>query len=514
MPEASAAIDAFRQLLSALPDDPVASSLELLLGQLPPDRAEHLRLCAIPHRFDVDTLRALAPAIAPQECERQYREFLDLAVVSSGGHAARLHDTARTYLFRQWLAPPRRAGLAAASRRLVAHFSQRQRESSDGVEVEQHRYSAMFHRVADDEAAGMQEFNELFREARRQFRIGDCDRLVKLVCEYETILSPESRAILSYRKGQNAADYRNWARAREAFQAVLDNAGADADLRIRTHNRLGMVAAAQRQYSAAIACFEQALQLAAASGRGARYTHRILRDLGAAHRDLGDLDRALALLTDGVKRATEANDRASIAACQNSLGMLHQRRHELAEATAAYRASAAALDGLALPAQQAKVYDNLGTLYTESGDWTASMDAYGRSLEIARTAGDAFGQAITLNNMARVHQRSHDDAKAVQLFEEAGKLFEAVGDLYGAAQVRRNVARAHARRKRIVEAREAFDQSIALFGRAGASTEEAAARDELARLDRPSRLPWWAWAAIGFGALITAILGFLLSLDV
>jgi tetratricopeptide (TPR) repeat protein len=440
------------------------------------------------------------------ECEKLYREFLELGVVSSGGQAARLHDTARGYLFRQWLAPSHRAEFSAASARLAEYFSRCQQASSDVAEIEQFRYSVMFHRIGADEPMGMREFNTLFKERRRQFRIGDCDRLVKLVCEYETGLRPESLAVLSYRKGQNAADYRQWAKARLAFQAVLDNPASDADLRIRTHNRLGMLAVAERQYKTAIACFEQALQLAASSGRGSRYTHRILRDMGAAHRDLGDLDRALELLTESVERAKEANDLASVAACHNSLGMLHQKRHEVAEAAVAFRASAAALEQLALPVQQAKVYDNLGTLHTETGDWTASMEAYARSLDITRAAGDAFGQAITLNNMARVHLRSRADAKAVELFEEAGKLFAQVGDLYGAAQVRRNVGRVHARLRRPKEAKDSLAQAMSWFNKAGASEEEEATRQELSRLERRSTLPWWAWAAVVVVALFAALL--------
>lgn len=508
------AVNAFRELLSALPADPVESSVELLLSQLPGDVATYLRLCAIPHRFDVATLRALGPDVPPEESERLYQALLELAVVGSGGQVARLHDTARGYLFRQWLTPSHRVELTVASRRLVAHFAARQQAASDETEIEQFRYSVMFHRLGADETAGMREFNALFKERRRQFRIGDCERLVKLVCEYEPVLRPESLAVLSYRKGQNAADYRQWAKARQAFQAVLDNPASDADLRIRTHNRLGMLAAAERQHRTAIACFEQALHLAASSGRGARYTHRILRDMGAAHRDLGDLDRAMELLSEAAAGAQEAGDLPGVAACQNSLGMLHQKRHEIAEAAAAFHASATALEQLTLPVQQAKVYDNLGTLHTEVGDWTASMEAYARSLAITRAAGDAFGQAITLNNMARAHQRSRDDAKAVELFEEAGRIFEQVGDHYGAAQVRRNIGRVHARLKRFAQARDAFTLAIAGFGHIGATEEQEATRRELARLERRSSLPWWAWTAIVIVALLVGLMILVATYDV
>ena len=501
----AAAIEAFKALLGALPDDPVASSVELLLGQLPGRSSALLRLCAIPHRWDAATLRVLAPDLGADEAERRYDDFLELAVVSSGGQAARLHDAARGYLFRRWLTTPDRPVFAAASRRLAEHFTALRRESTGSAEEEQLLYSAMFHRIGADEHAGIREFSALFKERRRQFRIGECDRLVKLVCEYEQSLSAESAAVLSYRKGQNAADYRQWPKATLAFQAVLDNAAADADLRVRAHNRLGMIAAASRQYRSAITCFEQALELSASSGRSGRYAHRILREMGAAYRDLGDLDRALELLTESVTLATAANDLSSVAACQNSLGMLHQRRHEMTEAVEAYRASVVALEQLALPVQQAKVYDNLGTLHTEAGNWSGSMEAYGRSLEITRAAGDAFGQAITLNNLARVHQRSKDEGRAVELFKEAGALFEQVGDMYNAGQVQCNLGRTHLRLRNVNGARDAFTQAIGFFNRAGAAREEEATRRELARMEHRAGLPWWAWLSIIFVVAFLAL---------
>ena|SRR5436309_7812104 len=67
-------VDHFKQLLGESEKGP-GRSVELLLRQIEPDRARVLRLCAIPHEFDVSILRALAPDLSEEEASKYCDAF-------------------------------------------------------------------------------------------------------------------------------------------------------------------------------------------------------------------------------------------------------------------------------------------------------------------------------------------------------------------------------------------------------------------------------------------------------
>ena len=70
-------LEEFQRLLNELSVKGKDASLELLLRQMDADRARCLRLCAIPHEFDVLILRALAPGLT----EEQASAYCDVVVL-------------------------------------------------------------------------------------------------------------------------------------------------------------------------------------------------------------------------------------------------------------------------------------------------------------------------------------------------------------------------------------------------------------------------------------------------
>jgi len=59
-------LEEFQQLLNELSVKGKDAPLELLLRQMDADQARCLRLCAIPHEFDMWILRALAPDLSEE----------------------------------------------------------------------------------------------------------------------------------------------------------------------------------------------------------------------------------------------------------------------------------------------------------------------------------------------------------------------------------------------------------------------------------------------------------------
>jgi tetratricopeptide (TPR) repeat protein len=483
-------------LIAGLDSDLVGGSIELLLRQMNPKTARMLRLCAIPHRFNYRLVSILAPDLQPQDAADHYQRLLSLSMVTISGESAQMHDRMRGYLFQKWLEPANEQEFRRASGALSRHFRGLTGSSAGTTETEPYQYRAMFHLIGADQVAGFVEFDSIYRERHHQFRLAECERLVRLASEYESVLTPEHAVQLIYCKAQVAADYRRWEEAKHGLSAVLASPNAGNNLRARAENRLGIIEAAERNYDSAITHYVAALEIAKQAGESYPYSYRIKHDLGAAYRDKGNSDRAEELIIESIRLASNAEDFACVATGYNSLGLLYGRRREMAEAVDALTASISALEKIGDTVREATVYNNLGNIHYDVGRSADSERFYDRSLQIAKRNNDTYGQAVALTNLASAYQQAKNHPRATEALEEATRLFEGIGDAYKSGMVRRKLARLYWRMGRQAEARDSFERAVSHFDRRNEKTEAAETRDELMRLGTKVRVPWWAWIAV------------------
>src|SRR5439155_22459374 len=76
---------------------------------------------------------------------------------------------------------------------------------------------------------------------REEMRFGQCETLIRLVHEYDSVLSPLEKAIVAYHEGKLAADRRQWSTAEELYNRVLSTPELSAQMRVKTLCRLGIV---------------------------------------------------------------------------------------------------------------------------------------------------------------------------------------------------------------------------------------------------------------------------------
>lgn len=486
-----------------------AASVELLLGQMPPDRAQRLRLCAVPHQYSAGAILALNPDLSSDAAATLCAEFALLAISTpvedSPGHFT-LHDQARRHLFAQWLQPANRERFAAASRQLLGYVdSQLDAPDLTGERREWLQHRRMFHLLGFDAAAGMVEFERLFRAHRYALRWSAGEVVCQLAHEYDAVLPPAARGLLAYEEAKLRADQRHWPQAEALFQSVLASSDVPIAIQIKARYRLGMVYTEQRQFESALKWCEDALALARRDGDPSHPIHRILHELGVVHRESGDCDRAARLLQDSVKQAESAGDLADLATALNSLGETHKRLGDTTQAIAAYERSLDCLERTSDRLRAAQVYNNLGALHAEQRrDWPRSRDYFRRSLEISRAAGDVHSQAKTHHNLVRVLQNSGDPAAAADSCRQAIALFREVRDSYNAARAHRTLARLCRTAGNKPGALESLQASLEAFTRTGEKVEAAAVQREIALLDRRVGLPWWAWLCLGLFVVIIA----------
>jgi tetratricopeptide (TPR) repeat protein len=352
----------------------------------------------------------------------------------------------------------------------------------------------MFHLIGASRPEGLAEFERLCRQRREEMRLGQCETLIKLVHEYDRVLTPQEKAIVAYHEAKLAADRQQWKTADELFNRVLATEGVSTQLQVKTLCRLGMINDEQRQWAAAIDIFNKALETADERLDCLAQIIHLHLNLGSTYRDSGQLPKAEELLQKGITLAQNAHDISSLADGYNSLATLYLKLNDTAKAVGTYQLSLKHLEELGDKFRPAQVYNNLGNAYANQRDWQKSEEFFRRSLEIKRQAGDNAGQALTLTNLVRVYRAQQRIPDAIAALEQAATLFGEVGDDYNAARVKRELARVHRSMKQVDLANRAFEEAAALFDRSHEFQEAQATREEAGRKERG--LPWWVILAI------------------
>jgi tetratricopeptide (TPR) repeat protein len=452
------------------------ASIDLVLGQLERDEAALLRKAAIPHQFNPEVLRVLEPSLTEEQADARFRRFTRLSTVISTPDGAALHDNARQQLFATWLAPDCLAELADISSRLLGYCEQLM-DAADVVSREKLRRRYIFHFVAVSQDLGISTFEDEFEAYRDRLRLTACDNLLRLVREYEPVLTPLNRARVTYREAKLVSDRGDAARALQLFAAVRDEPSIDAMLRLKAWLGIGRAHDAARQWKDAADALTEALRVSEQEPRAGGFRCRILQSLASIHRDTGNLDTAEVLLKQSLDLAKAAHDEKGTAIGYNAFGTLYLRGDEPEKAIASLRQSLEHMEPEDF--DRSRIYNNLGLAYMRIRNYTESARWFERSLELKRSAGDTIGEANTRNNLVRLHGEQGAMQAAIDEAAKAAGLFERVPAWTDAGHARLTIARMHHGLGQRDAAVAAFGAAIEAFSRAHAEQELAQAKQEL-----------------------------------
>lgn len=497
----------FQALTTRLASEGPAGSVEFLLEQMEPESAMHLRLCAIPHQFDAEIMQALDPTLDTRRADLYCEEFSKLPVITFNHDGMALHDKARHLLFQQWIQTPISPEFKTASERLVNYFddcARNTKESESALKLI--RVSWVFHLLGADQKTGFQEFQKLCRQKRRQFALSDCEQLINLVHEYDNVLSANHKSWLAYHEGKLAADRCQWKEAEALFKQLLEGDGLEPHLQVMANNRLGMIRDENRDYNGAIEYYQKAFDLAKKIPAGNKIMSRIIHDLGAAHRDNGNLEQAEKLLTESLRLAAEEGDSSGLAVGSNSLGTLYRRQRENYKAIDSFQKSLEYLKLGGDTYRPAQVYNNLGISYRELSDWKKSREYFDKSLNITRKVDDKFGQAKTLNNLMTVYRNLKENEQAIKAAEQAIGLFAEIHDTFNVAVTKRNLGRLYRKMKQRNLAVQAFTEAIEGFEKCGDVKEANSTRSDREEVLHRKRSPGFWIAVVSIIALIIFVI--------
>ena len=457
-----------------------------------PAAAKHLRLCAIPHQFDLPIFRLLMPEAEPAQAEQRYQEFSRLSLVVHRTDGLGLHDQVRRFLFDQWL-HKNDPEFQTVNARLVTHF-ERIADQKLFYDSAYARREKMFHMIGHEQSKGIEEFVDVFHDAQLSGRLSECEALLALVREYDPILTEPHVGIALYYEARLWFERREWSHAEKLFRSVLDISGLPTSYRIKSWNRIGLLLAKQRQWTEAIPNLERAVKLAKDSNDLQRLCFAV-HDLGTVYRDSGEPDRGRQLLQESIEVAEKVQDIWCIAAGYNSLGTLERRAGNIRRGIEQYKKSLEYLMTLQDDFRAAQVYNNLGAAYADLSEWEASREMYQKSLELKTDAGDTIGLARTLSNIIPVYQHLSRLQDAISAAETATHLFEELRDHFSAAVATRNLAKLYRGTDAKEEAKRYYLSAIELFREAKDCDQADATQKELDAYTHPVRMPWWVWAA-------------------
>jgi tetratricopeptide (TPR) repeat protein len=472
------------------------SATGALLAALSNEDARCLRLCAIPHEFDLMVLRVLAPELRENEARERLAGISALSCVRTAPDGFALHDATRRELFDGWLRDGPRAEFEGASRRLAAHFESAVVDEGKGRH-DDYVYAHVFHLLGADQASGFARFELLCREARHQMQFAVCDRLVRLVREYEAALTPERRALLDYHEGKLALDVGRSDEAEDLFRKVLrDETVAGEQLACKARLRLGHILAQRRDFAHAVGEYLIALDAYPRfTEPHAARAYRILLSLGEAYRDMGKISEAEQALLRSRSEAAAVGDEGAVADAYNSLGTLQLRKGDVEDAIRSFEESLARLAHADRLFQAARVYNNLGLAYAQRAIWDHAEHCYAESLAIKQRAGDTLGQARTLLNLAYVHAANGHLDKALASADTSFAQFSAMRNLLGMGHAQKLRGRLFLKKRSVADAMRAFSEAKSLFTQSGDAGDAGTIEAEMA-----------AVPGIGFPAWFIALL--------
>ncbi|MBI2372842.1 MAG: sigma 54-interacting transcriptional regulator [Deltaproteobacteria bacterium] len=286
---------------------------------------------------------------------------------------------------------------------------------------------------------------------------GDHDQALRVVEEASPIVSDDAPERVELEIARSEALYQKGrldeARAGARRGLKLLEANDSARGRIELVNLLGKIALADDDVEEALACFDETLRLAEASGL-ARAEARALVNIGLAHMRVGREAQAEASLENGIVRATAAGEVSHLAFGHLNLGVLAHQRSELGRALTSYRAALGLFRRLGNKTQLARVLYNLANLSFGVGDLDRAEAYNGEALRIAETGGveRLFAIALALDGSiaaergdfdlaakrlreAMIHQRRLGTERPVETLADLAEVELRAGEPAVAAQI-------------------------------------------------------------------------------
>ncbi|MEG4083706.1 CHAT domain-containing protein [Microcoleus sp. POL10_C6] len=218
---------------------------------------------------------------------------------------------------------------------------------------------------------------------------------------------------------------------------------------------------APKDYSKAIACYQQNLELARLSRDRAREGYA-LNNLGATYYAIGDYEKAISYHQQRLAQAESRDDLLGKGQAFIGLGAAYGAIGNYKKAIEYYQQSLEVAHALKSADLEASVLRNLGLLYYAQKEYKKAVEYQEQSLAIAKQQRDRRGEALALSNLGLVHYSLTDYAKAIDDQKQSLAIASALGDRFVQGRALENLGIAYYAVKNYSQAIESHQQSLVI----------------------------------------------------
>lgn len=218
---------------------------------------------------------------------------------------------------------------------------------------------------------------------------------------------------------------------------------------------------APKDYSKAIACYQQNLELARLSRDDARFGYA-LNNLGATYYAIGDYEKAISYQQQRLAQAESRADLLGKGQAFMGLGAAYGAIGNYKKAIEYYEQSLEVAHSLKSLDLEASILRNLGLVYYAKKEYTRAAEYQEQSLAIAKQQRDRRGEALALSNLGLVHYSLTDYARAIDEQEQSLALAKELRDRFVQGRALENLGIAYYAVKNYRQAIESYQQSLAI----------------------------------------------------
>jgi tetratricopeptide (TPR) repeat protein len=157
-----------------------------------------------------------------------------------------------------------------------------------------------------------------------------------------------------------------------------------------------------------------------------------------------------------------------------ALGLYQRRRGLWQDQVAWVERGLRVAEALGLSQVQGALLNNMGVVYSDTGQPQKALELYGQALPILREVGDRAVEAATLNNMGAVYLGTGQPQKALELYGQALPISQEVGDRAVEAATLNHMASVYRDTGQPQKALELYGQALPISQEVGDRAGEAA----------------------------------------
>lgn len=271
---------------------------------------------------------------------------------------------------------------------------------------------------------------------------------------------------------------QKWEEALEEWekQNDLDNIASTLDLLGSARRNLG-------ELDRALAIYQEALPLVQELNDPHSQANTLVK-IGEIYATLGNYQTALDRYEQSIPFWQKANFRTGEAISLNGIGRIYTRLGESDRALEYYQRVLTMAEDVGSKEGQAAAHNNLGSAYSSLQRDIESLQQYEKALQIWEDVQDDRNKARTLNNIGFVHGKKGENEKALARYEEALQIWQIVGDRSGLASTLNNLGVIYANQGEQDRALSYYEQALSLRTAIGDRAKESLTRYRIAIAQR------------------------------